>query len=119
MRGAYRSPGQKPPGSAAIRSVVPKCGCGVINARTILDVSKRATLLGVGAIGVGLALMYLAVVWWSINGLTAMETADGRPSGPLNGYGVLTVLAVPGLGLLVFGIRRVALGVRGRLSDNA
>ena len=63
--------------------------------------------------------MYLAVVWWSVNGLTAMETAAGRPSGPLNGYGVLAVLAVPGLSLLVVGIRRVALGVQGRLSDDA
>jgi hypothetical protein len=57
--------------------------------------------------------VFSALVFWTVNGIAAIDTLDGKPPGPLHGYGVTAALAVPGLSLLVFGVRRVALGVLG------
>ena len=55
----------------------------------------------------GVLLLCAAFIWWTVNGITAMDTPDGEPSGPLHGYGVLAVLVVGGLATLLLGVRRL------------
>ena len=88
-------------------------------ARTITDVKKRGPLLTLGAFVLGLVLMWAAFMWWTVNGIAAMDTLDGEPPGPLHGYGVTAILALPGLGLIVFGVRRFVLGESDHESGDA
>lgn len=88
-------------------------------ARTITDVKKPGTLLTLGAFVLGLMLAWAAFMWWTVNGIAAMDTLDGEPPGPLHGYGVTAILALPGLGLIVFGVRRFVLGESDHESGDA
>ena len=66
----------------------------------------RAILLGVSAVLLGLLLVFSAFVFWTVNGLTVLDTPDGKPSGPLHGYGVTMILLLAALGSFYFGGRR-------------
>jgi predicted transporter len=68
---------------------------------------KRAILLGVSALLLGLLLVFSAFVFWTVNGLTVLDTPDGKPSGPLHGYGVTTILLLAAFGSFYFGGRRL------------
>jgi len=70
--------------------------------------------LGVSAVLPGLLLVLSACVFWSVNGLTVLDTPDGKPSGPLHGYGVTTILLLAALGSFYFGGRRLIPARRGR-----
>ena len=74
--------------------------------------SRRAILLGVSAVLLGLLLAFSAFVFWTVNGLTVLDTPDGKPSGPLHGYGVTTILLLAALGSFYFGVRRLITGRR-------
>lgn len=76
------------------------------------SVRMRAILLGVSAIVLGLLLVFSAFVFWIVNGLTVLDTPDGKPSGPLHGYGVTTILLLAALGFCYFGGRRLITGRR-------
>jgi hypothetical protein len=70
-------------------------------------------MLGLSTVGLGLVLACSAFVWWTVNGLTALDTPDDKPSGPLHGYGVTALLLTAALGSLYVGVRRLSTG-RGR-----
>jgi len=71
------------------------------------SVSVRTILIGVGALLLGLLLVWSAFVFWTVNGIAAIDTPDGKPPGPLHGYGVAAILVLAGLSAVVFGVRRI------------
>jgi hypothetical protein len=58
----------------------------------------------------GFLLVFSAFVWWTVNGIAAIDTADGEPPGPLHGYGVTAILVFAGLSGIALGLRRMAVG---------
>lgn len=64
----------------------------------------RQILFRAGSVALGVLFLVAAFVWWTVGGISAaMDTLDGEPSGPLQGYGVLAVLIMAGLALLFLG----------------
>jgi hypothetical protein len=70
-------------------------------------VKARRVLIGGSSVLLGVAFLCAAFVWWTVSGISAIDSPDGEPSGPLHGYGVLAAIVVPGLALLFVGIRRL------------
>ena len=82
-------------------------------------VTETAILLGMAAVAQGLLFAFAASVWWVVAGVGAIDTVDGEPSGPLNGYGVTGVLLVTGIALFVAGVHAFRRVSRWRLTSIA
>ena len=63
--------------------------------------------MGAGGILLGVLLLASAFVFWTVNGISAIDSPDGEPSGPLQGYGVTAVLVIAGSALVFVGVRRL------------
>jgi hypothetical protein len=72
-----------------------------------VGVKLRRVLIGGLSLLVAVVLFYAAFVWWTVNGISVIDSPEGEPSDPLNGYGVLALLVVGGLSALVLGVRHL------------
>ena len=73
----------------------------------------RQVLVRAGSVVLGGLFLVAAFVEWVVGGISAsMDTPDGERTGPLNGYGVMALLAIAGLGLLYLGVRRTRRGAK-------
>jgi hypothetical protein len=78
-----------------------------------------AAVLGVAAVIQGPLFAVAAFVFWVTNGIAAMDTVDGEPPGPLNGYGVPAALLITGISLFMAGIHAFRRASRWRTQSMA
>jgi hypothetical protein len=76
-------------------------------------------MVGLAALFQGLLFGYAGSVWWLVNNIAGIDTADGEPPGPLNGYGVTAVLLLAGIALVLSGLHVMRQVPRRRLPAGA